>query len=211
MLLNAHTYIDIVRKRFDLLRRQEDRFRSAASLIVEQVLGGGVLWIFDREQALLWEANVKAAGLFITNNQYTPQVCLVPGDILLMGAVEPDIPENTALAEKVRREGGKVIAITPTSLIGRNPRGKFLAEVVDIVLDNHSPEIFGVLSDGKSKHFFCPTTGVMNDCIFWALCAAMVDGFLARGKTPTVYRGVHLFAGREYNERAALRFKEKGY
>ncbi len=134
MLLNAHTYIDIVRKRFDLLRRQEDRFRSAASLIVEQVLGGGVLWIFDREQALLWEANVKAAGLFITNNQYTPQVCLVPGDILLMGAVEPDIPENTALAEKVRREGGKVIAITPTSLIGRNPRGKFLAEVVDIVL-----------------------------------------------------------------------------
>jgi hypothetical protein len=51
----------------------------------------------------------------------------------------------------------------------------------------------------------------MNDCIFWALCAAIVDEFLARGKVPTVYRGVHLFAGREYNERAARRFKEVGY
>jgi hypothetical protein len=51
----------------------------------------------------------------------------------------------------------------------------------------------------------------MNDCIFWALCAALVDEFLARGKTPTVYRGVHLFAGREYNEQAARRFRETGY
>ena len=209
--MTAGNYIDIVRKRFDLLHKQEDRLRAAASLIVKRVLEGGALWVYDREEALLWEANVKAAGLFVTNNQYTPESRLAPGDILLMGAVEPDLPENTALAEKVRREGGKIIAITSASLKGRKPRGKLLAEVSDIAFDNHSPEILGVLSEGNSGRSFCPTTGVMNDCMFWALCAAIVDEFVDRGKSPTVYRGVHLFGGREYNIRAALRFKEKGF
>lgn len=207
----AQTYIYIVRKRFDLFRKQEKRLREAAFLIVECVLNRGALWTFDREEALLWEANVKAAGLFITNNQYTPESPVAPGDILLIAAVEPDIRENIALAEKVRRKGGRIIAITSTSLNGRKPRGKLLTEVSDIILDNHSPEVLGVLSGGKRGNAFCPTTGVMNDCIFWALCAAVVDEFLARGKIPTVYRGVHLFDGREYNARAALRFKEKGY
>ena len=209
--MTATDYINIVRARFDALKRQERRIREAASLIVERTLGGGTLWIYDREEALSWEANVKAAGLFLTNNRYTQESRLKTGDVLLIGAVEPDTPEDAALSGRARGEGAKVIALVSTSLEGRKPRGRLLAGDADIVIDNRSPEVFGVLSAKGVAQPFCPTAGVMNDCIFWALCAAMADELLARGKVPTVYRGVHLFAGRDYNERAARRFKELGY
>jgi len=209
--MTSISYIDTVRARFGALHTQERRIRKAASLIVERVLAGGTLWIEDREEALSWEANVKAAGLFLTNNRYTPESILRRGDVLLIGAVEPDTPEDLSLAERARAEGVKVIALTATKVSGRKPRGRLLSDTADIVLDNRSPEVYGILSAEGAASPFCPTSGVMNDCIFWALCAAVVDEFLSRGKTPTVYRGVHLFAGRDYNERAARRFKELGY
>ncbi|MHB9030556.1 MAG: phosphoheptose isomerase family protein [Candidatus Latescibacterota bacterium] len=209
--MTAKTYIETLRKRFNLVQEQEDRCRAAAALIVERVLDGGALWVYDREEALIWEANIKAAGLFITNNQFTPEQRLTPKDVLLIGAVEPDAPEDIAIAQKARSEGAKVIAITAILLQGRKPRGVFLSEVSDIVIDNHSPEVFGILPAGKGGESCCPTSGVMNDCLFWALCAAVLDEFLARRKIPTVYRGVYLFAGREYNERAGRRFREVGY
>jgi hypothetical protein len=209
--MTATAYIDTVRARFDTLHRQERRIRDAAAIIVERVLTGGTLWIEDREEALSWEANVKAAGLFLTDNRYTPESVLKPGDVLLIGAVEPGIPEDLALAGRARETGAKVIAIVSTSLSGRKLRGRLLADAADIVIDNRSPEVYGVISAKGMSLPFCPTAGVMNDCIFWALCAAVVDEFLARGKTPTVYRGVHLFDGRAYNERAASRFRETGY
>jgi uncharacterized phosphosugar-binding protein len=209
--MTGTAYIDTIRARFDALRRQERRIRKAAALVVECVLGGRTLWVYDREEALSWEANVKAAGLFLTNNRFTPESILKKGDVLLIGAVEPDTPEDLALAGKARDAETKVIAVVSTSLSGRKPRGRLLADAADITLDNRSPEVFGILSVKGAAIPFCPTTGVMNDCIFWALCAALVDEFLARGKTPTVYRGVHLFAGREYNEQAAHRFRETGY
>jgi uncharacterized phosphosugar-binding protein len=209
----AKTYIETIRKRFESARSQKDRFRAAASLVVGSVLDGGTLWIYDREEALMWEANIKAAGLFITNSQYTPETRLTPKDVLLIGAVEPDSPDDLAVADRAHGEGAKVIALAATSLAGREPRGSLLADAADITLDidNRSPEIFGIVPAGKKGRRCCPTTGVMNDCLFWALCAAIVDEFFARGKVPTVYRGVYLFAGRAYNERAARRFREVGY
>jgi len=209
--VTAKTYIETLRKRFEFIRAQEGKFRKAAALIAARVLEGGTLWVYDREQALLWEANVKAAGLFITNNQYTPECQLTSKDILLIGAVEPDSPEDLTVAQRAAGEGAKIVAIAAATLQGRKTRGKLLAYAADIVLDNHSHEALGIVAAGKEGRRCCPTSGVMNDCIFWALCAAVADEFLFRGKVPTVYRGVHLFAGREYNERAARRFKEVGY
>jgi uncharacterized phosphosugar-binding protein len=207
----AASYIDIVRERFDSLRTQEKRIREAAALIVDRVLDKGTLWIYDREEALSWEANVKAAGLLLTDHRLTPESEMKSGDVLLIGAVETDTPEDLDLARRAKNEGASVIVLAAASVSGCPQRGKLLAKEADIAIDNRSPEASGVLSAKGIAHTFCPAAGVMNDFIFWALCAAVADELLARGKTPTVYRGVHLFAGREYNTRAAERFKELGY
>lgn len=204
-------YLEEVIRRFDMIPSGKEHFRAAAALVVERVLDGGTVWVYDREEALMWDADVRASGLFLTSNLYGSDRHLVSGDILVMAAVEPDTPEDISIAEKVKGEGGKVIVIAASSVTGRPVREKMLRDSADIFLDNHSPEVSGVLRTGGMESPFCPVSGVMNDIIFWGLCAAVIDEFFRRGKTPSVYRGVHLFGGREFNNRAAVRYQEKRY
>lgn len=204
-------YLSIIRSRFAMLRKQARRLREAAALIADSVLSGGTLWIYDREEAISWEANVKAAGLFLTDHRFTAESTLKSGDVLLIAAVEPDTPGDVEYARKARGAGARVVAIVSAAAKDRHPHGMLLARTADIVLDNLSPEVYGLLDAKGADHPFCPATGVMNDCMFWALAAALADELLARGKTPTVYRGVHLYGGRDYNARAAQRFRELGY
>ena len=179
----AASYIDIIRERFDSLRTQEKRIREAAALVVDRVLNKGTLWIYDRRGGALLGSECESSRLFLTDHRLTPESVMKRGDVLLIGAVEPDTPEDLELARRAKKAGAEVIALAATSLSGRTPRGKLLAEEADIAINNRSPEASGVLSAKGIALTFCPAAGVMNDCIFWALCAAVADKLLARGKT----------------------------
>ena len=110
----------------------------------------------------------------------------------------------------MKSEGAKVVAFTSTSIENREAKGAILADFADVVIDNGSPEVFGICK-AEGTGAFSPTTGVMNDIIFWGLCAAFIDEMFSRGKTPSVYSGVHLSGGMELYRRAGARCKELGY
>ena len=202
-------YLENIVRKFDRIPPQKKQIIQAASIMADAVLSGGKVYIYDREKALMVEANTRASGLAITSNYYDRNKKLTPKDVLILAAVEPDTPGDVEIARKVKGEGAKVIAIVSKMGASRKP----LAEEGDVIIDNHSPESMGILSvQGQlQKREFCPTTGVMNDIIFWAVCAAFIDEMFARGKTPSVYSGVHVSGGMELYKRATERCEKLGY
>ena len=135
---------------------------------------------------------------------------LTSKDVLLISSIEPDYADDIDIAKKVKSEGAKVIAFSSTAIEDRPAKGTLLSKIADVAIDNGSPEVMGLLSsDGTGN--FGPSTGVMNDIIFWGVCAAFIDEMLSRRKTPSVYSGAHLSGGMELYRRAGARCKELGY
>ena len=203
-------YVDAVIKRFDALVPQEGMFRQAAGYMADAVLAGGTVYVYDKEKSLMVDANPRASGLAITSNYYNMDYVLTTNDVLLISSIEPDDAGDIEKAKKVKSEGAKVVAFTSTSIESREARGTIIAEIADVVLDNGSPEVSGICN-AEGIGTFGPTTGVMNDIIFWGLCAAFIDEMFSRGKTPSVYSGAHLPGGLELYHRAGARRTELGY
>ena len=203
-------YLTAIIKRFDRLLPQADKFKQAASYMADAVLVGGKVWIYDKEWSLMVDANTRASGLAITSNYYSKSNKLTRADVLLIGSIEPDTADDIEIVKKVKSEGAKVIAFVSTSTTGMAAKGTLLSEVADVVIDNWSPEVKGVLS-AEGTGVFGPTTGVMNDIIFWGVCAAFIDEMFSRGKIPSVYSGVHVSGGMDLYKRAGERREKLGY
>ena len=203
-------YLNAIIKRFDRLLPQADKFKQAASYMADAVLVGGKVWIYDKEWSLMVDANTRASGLAITSNYYSKSNKLTRADVLLIGSIEPDTADDIEIVKKVKSEGAKVIAFVSTSTTGMAAKGTLLSEVADVVIDNWSPEVKGVLS-AEGTGVFGPTTGVMNDIIFWGVCAAFIDEMFSRGKIPSVYSGVHVSGGMDLYKRAGERREKLGY
>ena len=56
-----------------------------------------------------------------------------------------------------------------------------------------------------------PTSGVSQATICWMICAAAIEGLLARGLTPSVYLSANREGGNEFNQEQEKRFAEQGY
>ena len=203
-------YLTAIIKRFDRLLPPADKFKQAASYMADAVLVGGKVWIYDKEWSLMVDANTRASGLAITSNYYSKSNKLTRADVLLIGSIEPDTADDIEIVKKVKSEGAKVIAFVSTSTTGMAAKGTLLSEVADVVIDNWSPEVKGVLS-AEGTGVFGPTTGVMNDIIFWGVCAAFIDEMFSRGKIPSVYSGVHVSGGMDLYKRAGERREKLGY
>lgn len=203
-------FMDAVVDRFDKLSPQEGRFRQAAFYMAEAVLTGGTVYVYDKERSLMVDANTRASGLAITSNYYNRDKVLTANDVLLISSIEPDFADDIDIVNKVKSEGAKVIAFSSTAIEDRKTKGTLISEIADVAIDNGSPEVMGLLMT-KGTGAFSPSTGVMNDIIFWGVCAAFIDEMFSRGKTPSVYSGVHVSGGRDLYHRAGARCKELGY
>ena len=203
-------YLNTLIKRFDRLPPQADKFKQAATLMADAVLSGGTVNVYDKEWSLMVDANTRASGLAITSHYYNKSNKLNRNDVLLISSIEPDYADDIEIVKKVKSEGAKIIAFVSTSIKGRAVKGMLISEIADVVIDNSSPDIMGILS-AEGTGVFAPTTGVMNDIIFWGVCTAFIDEMFSRGKTPSVYSGVHVSGGMDLYKRAGARCKELGY
>ena len=143
------------------------------------------------------------------------QSSVQPGDVLFIGTVSGKSEQPIELALRAQAYGVTVIALTSveysSQLESQHPSGKRLFEVADLVLDNHSPYGDAMLPIEGLDRDICPFSGIGAAAALWAVVAAITEGMLARGLTPTIYRSVNRPDGPADVEATRQQYVEQGF
>lgn len=140
----------------------------------------------------------------------------VPGDVLLTTNNAGLADTVVGLAMAAKRRGVTVIAITSTTFgpgeVAKppHPSGKRLCEVADIVIDNCGMVGDAVVEIPGIEVKACPTAGVTEIYIIWALTAQLIHELVQRGLKPHVYMFGKLEGAKEHNAAGHARFRETG-
>ena len=126
------------------------------------------------------------------------------GDVVLVVSTSGVnvFPVEAALTSK--ELGAAVVAITSvrysTTLEPRNPWGKRLCEVADVVIDNKVPRGDAVLEIEGFPMRVGPVSTITNSFIADVLVAYAVEELVRRGVTPPVWLSAHLPEASKHNE-----------
>lgn len=110
---------------------------------------------------------------------------LEPGDVLVMthqyGVLEPAV--ELAIAAKAR--GATLIVISPRSdpkrILRRHPSGTAVFEHADILIDTHIPYGDAAIQDPAGGPGACPTSGIIQAALHWALICGVAERLAERG------------------------------
>ena len=127
------------------------------------------------------------------------------GDALLITSQSGRNTVTIDMALLARERGIKTIVITALSNVGkltsRHPSGKSLAELCDIVLDNHVPYGDAAVAIDNFPQKVAPLSTIAGCAIANALVAEVVALLVARGVPPPVFMSANLDGGEAYNAR----------
>ncbi|RFU43507.1 sugar isomerase domain-containing protein [Actinomadura logoneensis] len=222
----SDAYFDAVTELLRTVRDAErERIGAAAETTAEALAAGRRLFAFGSSHSALPVQDIvyRAGGLMLVNPLLAPGLGGVEtrpatlgtelerlpgyasvllensrvrrGDVLIVVSVSGRNALPVELAELAVARGVTVMAVTSRAY------GTRLAEVADIVLDNHVPVGDAVLSDPGVPEAFCAASGVVVTAMLQALTAAIIERLLARGLTPPVFRSVNLPGGTGHNAR----------
>jgi uncharacterized phosphosugar-binding protein len=189
---------------------QSENLSKAAKLIADAVLSGGRFWVYDKSKAITSEVTGRAGGLLMVQPLQDPSGSqLRKGDVVAMSAVRGDDASDISLAEVAKTKGARTIAILPF----RNPpmASRSLKDIVDLAIDDYAEPGDGCLEVPGQPSKICPTTGVINAAIMWAICAELVDELRQRGKEAHIYKSVFRVGSSEWNAKMREEFQKLGY
>lgn len=139
---------------------------------------------------------------------------LLPGDVLIIGSVSGKTVFPVDLAIIAREMGAYVIAMTSveysTQLKSDHSSGKRLFEVADLVIDNCSPPLDGMIDVPGLDIAVCPASGIAAATIMWAIEAQVVENLIKLGKKPSILKSINFPGSAEYNEVAYKAYAETG-
>lgn len=140
-----------------------------------------------------------------------------PGDTIIITSIYGMNAATIDAALAAKRHGMKIIAITsrqhasqtPEGFVARHPSGKNLAEIADIVIDNHVP-----YGDTVAQVKGCPqtvgavSTGLVSACVQW-LVIATAEACVAKGIEPAVWQSANTIGGDERNARYIKKYASR--
>jgi uncharacterized phosphosugar-binding protein len=185
----AEDYLVALGRNIDAVAQHETRhLRAAADLVVDALRGGHRAYEYLAGHLMPAEGGVGRRGrpdLFLSvKDNETDR--LEPGDVLVMthqyGVLERYV--NVAIAAKER--GARIIAIAPHSdpakIIRTHPTKTWVGDYAEIVIDTHIPEGDVAIDAPAGGPASCPTSGVIQALLHWALVCAVVQR--TKGRTP---------------------------
>lgn len=209
-LEKATEYYNIALQRYDEAARQIHTLKDAGANAAERILKGSKFYIYDKRNELVGEASGRASGLMLTNGIGPDLKTLKYGDILVIGAYSSDDKQDIDVAKRAREIGAWIVGIGPTGTEG-DTSGERTLKLVDVPLDNRSPDQWGCIPIQGRAEKICPTSGITNAMLFWSFQAHMTGEMIERGAVPYIWMGFHLKGGREYDNAMRPFFMKRGY
>ncbi|MDA8204431.1 MAG: sugar isomerase domain-containing protein [Thermaerobacter sp.] len=132
------------------------------------------------------------------------------GDAVIIGSVTGARVLPVEVALQLRAAGVRLIGLTSREysafVPARHSSGKKLADLCDVVIDNHCLVGDAVLPMAGDSVRVGPTSGISAATLMWMFCAEVVARQRDRGKTPLVLESMNLPGAVERNRKKALQY-----
>jgi hypothetical protein len=216
----AELYLDLLRERFlqgGTDRPKIDRIaRKWADLVLEK---GARLFVYGHPYTVegygsgnmfVSDAVSAASGSMIAQAYDPKNTDLRENDILLIGSVGSNIPDEIDVARAGRAKRAYTVAFCPFSADG-DSSGVRLFKEADNALNTYADESAGVIAVPGYRFKVCPVTGLTGLLTLWMLTAQWADHMARRGEMPIFWQGVHETGGRAYDAMVRPIFQKRGY
>ena len=168
----------------------------AGSRLLDRVLSGGRLLIFDQRGAYTSEWLGRAGGLMgVAAVRDGGEASVHAKDALVVVSDHPADEADIAVAQPSRQRGALVVGICPV----RKAEGS-LSNACDIALDNYVSDQDAVMVIGGER--IAPTSGAINTAILWTLTAAYIEVMVGLGNPPHVWMSIKRPGAKEFNDAA---------
>lgn len=226
----AQCYYDTVIAQQKALESEFDAIDRIATMAVHATLTGGKVYVYSRhERNLCGEATVRRGGLSMTFGVYGPPDKLMlmddplqrgiadlsfkptNKDIVIMGIAEPDNPDDLASLDIFKKQGAGVASIGPATKNGVVPSGRTVPKETSLHVGGMA-DAYGLFALPGVQKKVAPTSGLINNQAFWAICCQIAEQFIARtGNTPGIYMSGALKGGMDKLNEVKRVLKERGY
>ena len=102
-----------------------------------------------------------------------------PGDVVLMTLQYGVLEQFVQVALDVKARGATIIGVAPRSdpaaIVRTHPTGKSIADIADVLIDTHIPEGDVALQAPSGSPGSCPTSGVVQAFVHWALVCGVAE------------------------------------
>ncbi len=223
-------YYDAAVKQQRALENEFDAIDRIATMAVHATLTGGRVYVYSRhERNLCGEATVRRGGLSMTFGVYGPPEKLMlmddplqqglvdlsfrptDKDIVIMGISGPDDPDDLASLDLFKKRGVGLASIGPATKNGVAPSGRSVPKETDIHIGGMA-DAYGLLAFPGVERKVAPTSGLINNQAFWAVCCQIAEQFIARtGTPPGIYMSGALKGGMEKLNEVKRVLNERGY
>lgn len=223
-------YYDTAVNQQKAIDEQFDTVNRIAAMAVHSALNGGRVYVYSRyPNNLCAEGTVRRGGLGLTFGVYGPPDNLVlmddplqrgkadlsfkptDKDMVIMGIGKPDDPDDLTSLDMFKKSGAGTAAIGPATRNSKIPQGRTVPREVDIYMGDMM-DTYGLFALPGAKKKIAPTSGLINNQIFWAVCCQIAEQIIERtGNAPGIYLSGALKGGMEKLNEVKRLYKERGY
>jgi len=177
----AEEYLDALDENLDtVVEREWAHMERAAGLIATAITGGHVAYEYLAGHLMPGEAGPGRKGrLDILETLPKDTATVQPGDVVLMTHQYGVLERYVQVALDVKARGATIIGVAPRSdpeaIVRTHPTGKSIADLADVVIDTHIPEGDVALQAPKGSPGSCPTSGVVQAFVHWALVCGVAE------------------------------------
>ncbi|MGM0754289.1 MAG: SIS domain-containing protein [Bacillota bacterium] len=131
--------------------------------------------------------------------------------IVLSTSGKNPVPIDVALLAK--EKGAYVVSISAFDYVeketSRHPSGKFLSEVVDLAINNHSVVGDAVLTDDRVAVPFSPSSTVIGAAILNGVMAGAIQNMLEEGFEPPIFISGNVDGADDHNEGLIEKYRKR--
>ena len=189
-------------------------------ILTEEVYyrAGGLVPIHPifHEPLMLHEGALKSSQLERSENyavKFMESQDIRRGDLLFVISTSGRNPVPVDVALYGRKYGATVIGITSkeysSSQPSRHPSGKHLYDVVDLVIDNHSPVGDAIISHHQVSEKFSPSSTVTGASILNAIISESVVLLAESGYTPPVFLSGNMEGADAHNQKLVEKYQDR--
>jgi len=213
-------YDDIIRQ-IELIGAELGAVREMARMAVDSVLAGGKVFVYSRYQmGLCIEASYRRGGMLLTRGLYDDggkvgaafsDFTGTDKDTVIMGLAKPDDEIDLKYLDLFRSRKMKVASLGPATRNFAVPEGRTIPKETDVHAGGMC-DTYGLFAVPGFTRNVCPTSGVLLNQLFWAICMETAEEIMRRtGDTPAVLFSSALKWGRSHNRSMEALYARRGY
>ena len=204
----------------DMFEAEMGAIRMIAEMAVDSALDGGRVFVYSRDhKGLAVEAQGRRGGLTMTKGVFDKDGELrsylkgerTPKDLVIMGILEPDSPDDMKHLATFKKEGVKLASIGPMTRGWKIPEGPTVPKQVDAHIGSMC-DTNGLFALPGFNRKVSPTSGPIQNQLFWAVCMEIAEQVIRRtGNAPGVLFSAAIRGSRAHNESVRSRYYKRGY